>query len=382
MMDSQLFLTEMRERMRIVYVLTSLGMGGAERQALALAGRMAERGHKVSVLVLRPSVPEQWPTGLEVVHLAMRKTPASVWKGLLEGRRFLRKFQPDLLHSHSFHANLMARLLKILVPKPAVLSTVHNVYEGGWPRMQVYRLTDELSRRTAFVCEAAATRFVELKAVPKDKCVVMTNGIDTAEFTPDQARRARMREQMGVGDEFVWLTAGRFVKAKDYPNLLRAFVRVLTVHPNVKLWVAGESTVGEAGRLYNMSAIRGLGDSVRWLGLRRDMPALLDAADGFVMASAWEGLSLAVAEAMAMEKPVVATDVGGTRELMGDSGVMVPPKAPDALAEAMMEVMGRTAEERHRLGVAERERICQSFNIDTKADEWEALYLTVVESKR
>jgi len=89
-----------------------------------------------------------------------------------------------------------------------------------------------------------------------------------------------------------------------------------------------------------------------------------------------------VAEAMAMEKPVVATDVGGTRELMGDSGVMVPPKAPDALAEAMMEVMGRTAEERHRLGVAERERICQSFNIDTKADEWEALYLTVVESKR
>jgi glycosyltransferase involved in cell wall biosynthesis len=365
--------------MRIVYVLTSLGMGGAERQALGQAERMAERGHTVALLVLRPRLAEEWPTGMRVICLGIRKTPFSVLKGLAQGRNFLLEFQPELLHSHSFHANIAARLLKVLVPKTKVLSSVHNVYEGGWMRMQAYRLTDGLSRRTTTVCEAAARRFVRLKAFPQDKCVVVANGIETAEFVPDQRRRARIREQMGVAGEFVWMTAGRVVQAKDYPNLLRAFARVLAIHPDAQLWVAGASTAAEAERLQMMSAIRGLGDAVRWLGLRRDLPALLDAADGFVLASAWEGMPLAVGEAMAMEKPVVATDAGGTRELLGDAGVIVPSRAPDALADAMLEMMHRTPGAQHALGRAERQRICLKFNMETKTDEWEALYRTVLE---
>jgi glycosyltransferase involved in cell wall biosynthesis len=122
-----------------------------------------------------------------------------------------------------------------------------------------------------------------------------------------------------------------------------------------------------------------LGASVFWLGLRRDMPALLDAADGFVLASAWEGMPLAVGEAMAMEKPVVATDVGGVRELLGETGAIVPAKSPEALAEAMVELMRSTLEERHALGHAARERIATHFSIDAKADEWEALYRTIAQ---
>lgn len=363
-------------------MLTSLGMGGAERQALSQAERMAERGHKVAVLALRPRLAEEWPTRLEVIYLDMRRAPFSALRGLAQARRFLLEFKPELLHGHSFHANFVARLLKVLIPGTAVLSTVHNVYEGGWLRMLAYRLTDRLSLRTTAVCGAAARRFVHLKAVPQHKCVVMANGIETAELTPDQGRRARIREQMGVRDEFVWITAGRIVRAKDYPNLLRAFARVLAIHPDVQLWVAGASTAAEAERLHKMSVIRGLGDAVRWLGLRRDMPALLDAADGFVLASAWEGMSLALGEAMAMEKPVVATDVGGTRELVGESGAIVPARSPDAMAMAMLDVMQRSQEDRHTLGCAERRRICLNFSMDTRADEWEALYRTLLECNR
>jgi glycosyltransferase involved in cell wall biosynthesis len=364
--------------MRIVYVLTSLGMGGAERQALAQAQRMAERGHTVAILVLRSRLDEEWPTRLDTLYLNMRKTSFSFLKGLMEARRFLLEFKPDLLHSHSFHANIAARLLKILVPGTVVLSTVHNVYEGGWLRMLAYRLTDRLSRLTTTVCQAAASRFVRLKAVPQEKCVVMANGIETAEFAPDRERRARIREQMGVNGNFIWMTAGRVVEAKDYPNLLRAFARVLAAHPEVELWVAGASTAEETQRVHDMSAIRGMGGSVRWLGLRHDLPALLDGADGFVLASAWEGMPLAVGEAMAMETPVVATDVGGTRELVGDAGAVVPSKAPDALAVAMLDLMHRTPEDRRTQGLVERQRICRNFNMDTKADEWEALYRTVL----
>jgi glycosyltransferase involved in cell wall biosynthesis len=366
--------------MRIVYVLTSLGMGGAERVVLALAGRMAQRGHTVALLVLRPPVAEQWPTALPVVHLEMRRSPPSVLMGFERGRRFLREFHPDLLHSHSFHANLAARLLNGLGPQQ-VVSTVHNVYEGGWARMLAYRLTDGLACRTAFVSQAVADRFVRLKAVPLRKCVVLTNGIDAAEFAPSAERREAMRAEMGANAGFIWLTAGRIAPAKDYPNLLRAFALVRASRADARLWIAGEASGGESSKVRGLAAELGLQESIRWLGLRRDLPALLDAADGFVLASAWEGMPLALGEAMAMQKPVVATDVGGVREFVGDAGAMVPPKDPGALACAMLEQMLSAPQDRRALGLTARARIQGSFNMDAKADEWEALYRTILKGQ-
>jgi glycogen synthase len=155
--------------MRIVYVLTSLGMGGAERQVLALATRMAERGDTITLMVLRPQLMDEWPTELNVFRLDMRRNLFSVMAGLLRGRQFLRSFRPDIVHSHSFHANIIARLLKLLLPSMVVVSTIHNVYEGGSVRMLVYRLTDGLSRCTTAVSKAAADRFVQLRAVPRSR---------------------------------------------------------------------------------------------------------------------------------------------------------------------------------------------------------------------
>jgi glycosyltransferase involved in cell wall biosynthesis len=190
-------------------------------------------------MVLRPRLDEEWPTTLDVLHLDMRKSPIGAIKALLRGRGFLSDFHPDLVHSHSFHANIFARLLKVLVPAPVVVSTVHNVYEGGRSRMLAYRLTDGLSRRTAAVSAAVADRFVRMGAVPKRKIVVVMNGIDPVEFAPDAERRATARTAMGVGEEFVWLTAGRIAPAKDYPNLLRAFALVRAARPEAQLWIAG-----------------------------------------------------------------------------------------------------------------------------------------------
>jgi glycosyltransferase involved in cell wall biosynthesis len=208
---------------------------------------------------------------------------------------------------------------------------------------------------------------------------VLRQGIDIVEFSPSAERRAHMRTGMGARGEFIWLTAGRIVPAKDYPNLLRAFARVRAACSDAQLRIAGEAAGQEASKVRALAADLGLDDSVRWLGLRRDLPALLDAADGFVLASAWEGMPLAVGEAMAMEKPVVATDVGGVRELVEESGIVVPPGDSEALAGAMLNIMQRPPEDRHTLGRAARERIQSSFSMDTRADEWEALYRTILE---
>jgi glycosyltransferase involved in cell wall biosynthesis len=365
---------KVRTGMRIAYVLTSLGVGGAERQVLMLAERMKARGHAVLLVVLLPRQPEEWPTTLDLVHLDMRKTAASFIAGIWKAHRVLRAFQPDLIHSHTFPANLTARLLRLLHPATPLISTIHNVYEGRWPRMLAYRLTDPLSRRTTAVSQAAADRFVRIKAVPARKCSVLTNGIDTAEFTPDAERRARVRQQMGARGEFVWLAAGRIMPAKGYPNLLRAFSQVRATIPAARLWIAGEAYGAEAEAVRTLAAELGLDIYVRWLGLRRDMPALLDAADGFVLASVWEGMPLVVGEAMAMETPVVATDVGGVRELTGGCGVLVPARNPERLAQAMLNAMRTAPETCLAHGRAARERIESLFSIDVRADEWEALY--------
>ena len=370
--------------MRIVYVLTSLGIGGAERQVLALAARMADRGHDVAILVLRPRTEKEWPTTLRVVSLNMSKTPFSVWRSFMAGRRFLADFRPEIIHGHGFHANLVARLLKLVFSGPVVLSTIHNVYEGGWYRMLAYRLTDGLSHNTTAVSHAAADRFIRCGAVPAHKCVVVPNSFDPAEFEPQPGQSALVRAQLcglnsPVSHPFVWLAAGRIATAKDYPNLLRAFAMVRATRPDARLWIAGEGGHELTQALRALSSELGLTDSLSWLGLRRDLPALLDAADAFVQSSAWEGMPLAIGEAMCMEKPVVATNVGGVSELLGEDGMLVPPRYPQMLAEAMLGLMEKSAWVRQALGRAARQRIERNFNWEGRIVAWQALYVNALQ---
>jgi glycosyltransferase involved in cell wall biosynthesis len=366
---------------RILYILTSLGVGGAERQVIAVAERMAARGHSVAFVVLKHAE-EECPIKLPVLRLNLRKTPLGVLRGLRFAHKFLLLFRPDILHSHTFPANIFARLLRIALyikvnmggTVPVVINTIHNVYEGGWHRMLLYRLTGAQADAVTAVSAAAAERFIQLGAVYRSKISVLTNGIDIASFTPDNKTRRSKRAETQAGGAFVWLAVGRIVPAKDYPNLLCAFAQVRRVHATAALWIAGEgsvdSLVDDSNEHDQMKAV-----NVQWLGLRRDIPSLLAAADGYVLSSAWEGMPLAVGEAMAMEKPVVATDVGGVRELVGDAGIVVPPADSEALANAMLELMAMTEKQRKEMGRAARERIKQHFSIETKAEEWEQMYL-------
>lgn len=358
-------------------MLTSLGVGGAERQALALAERMRERGHGVAVFTLRPQLAQEWPTSLPVFRLGMRKDPLTVLAATVRGRRYLRDLAPDVLHSHSFHSNIFARCMKCIYPRMAVVSTIHNVHEGGRMRMLAYRLTDGLCAQTTAVSAAVAERFQTLKAVPRSRCAVVENAIDVAAFMPDPVRRARMRDAMHAGTGFIWLAAGRIAPAKDYPHLLRAFARVCATHPGAQLWIAGEGTAGAVAALRSLARELGIDGGVQCLGLRRDLDALLDAADGFVLSSAWEGMPLALAEAMAMEKPVVATDVGGVRELVGETGILVPARDPAGLARAMDATMRAAEPARRAQGRAARARIEACFSLDARADAWEAIYRSV-----
>jgi glycosyltransferase involved in cell wall biosynthesis len=360
--------------MRIAYMLSSLGFGGAERQVVGLAERMAARGHQVLLIVLRHRAEHVWPADVPVVYLDMSKSLTGVMIGLVRGRRALVDFRPDLVHSHTFPANMAARLLRASGASPRTLSTIHNVYEGGWHRTFAYRITDGLAIHTTAVSQAVANRCIETGAVARYKCSVLTNGIDVVLFAKDGGRREAMRAEINAGSNFIWLAAGRITAAKDYPNLLRAFARVRAAIPQTRLWVAGEGKNLEEERVRNLAIDERLMEHIDWLGLRDDMPAVFDGADAFVLSSVWEGMPLVVGEAMAMEKPVVATDVGGVREMMGDAGDVVPPRDPDRLAQAMLRIMRTKLDERAIMVKAARQRICSCFDLEAKVDEWETLY--------
>ena len=168
---------------------------------------------------------------------------------------------------------------------------------------------------------------------------------------------------------------------KLYPQVW-AFVMIIQDGHEAQLLVAGQGPLLE--NLQRQSVNLDIYDRVVFLGLRRDIPSLLDAADGYVLSSAWEGLPNAVMEAMAAAKPVVATNVGGVPELVkeGETGFIAPPRNPEALAQAMEKMMALPQEKRLEMGKAGRTYIEANYSLEHVVDQWVALYKELLTKRR
>ncbi len=280
------------------------------------------------------------------------------------------------------HANLLTRLCRLFSRVPVLISSARSICEGGRFREWAYRLTDSLCDLTTQVCRPGAERYIQRGLTPAHKMLYIPNGIETDQFAPDPAIRATVRRQLEVEQAFVWIAVGRLEPQKDYPNLIRAMRRVVSdAHSSTRLLIAGQGPLHEI--IERQIADLELAKNVRLLGVRTDIPQLLNAADGFVLASAWEGLSIALLEAAATALPIVATDVGGNSEIVidGETGFLVPPRNPDALAEAMLRLMNLPPEQRLAMGQAGRSHTMANFDMERIVDRWEQLYLQLLERK-
>jgi glycosyltransferase involved in cell wall biosynthesis len=279
----------------------------------------------------------------------------------------LRRMRPQIVHCHMFHANMLGRLLRLVMPFPALISTLHSAAESKRSTGRVrhrdvlYRLTDRLSDATVAVSQAVAARHLSANAA---RCIeVIPNGVDTETFRPDKAVREHLRRGFGLEKEFVWLAAGRLMWKKNYPALLRAFSDL------------GAGVLLIAGSGPDEAALRALATPrVRFLGERRDLPALMNAADGFVLSSVVEGLPVALLEAAATGLPAVSTDVGGVREV--GAGLVV---APADLPRAMASLTHMPEDKRRALGEAARRRVVDHYSIDAVVSQWETLYRRLTE---
>jgi len=373
-----------KHKMKVIFIITGLAYGGAETQLVNLAIRLKERGWDVRVVSMLP--PQAFTEELKEVGIPL--TTLNMRRGVADSRavfrlvKILREWQPDIVHSHMVHANLLARITRLLVPIPVLICTAHNTYEGGRHREIFYRFTDFLCDLTTQVSWAGLERYVQVGAVSERKIRYIPNGIDINRFMPCQETRNRIRDKLDLKDFFVWLAVGRFHVQKDYPNLLHALSRVTGKFNNMLLLIAGDGPLRPD--MEELTKKLGLDERVRFLGICHNVPELMNAADAFVLSSRWEGFGLVLVEAMACQLPVVATDSGGPREILngGTLGFLVPPGDSEALAAAMMKMMSLPEAERRAMGRAGRAHIEANYSLERVVDQWEALYRELLTKKR
>ena len=280
------------------------------------------------------------------------------------------------------HANLLARAVRPMAPVPALISTIHSINDGGRLRMAAYRLTSGLVDRVTIISRLAADRYIAIGAVPPQRLEVVPNAVDTDRFRQLPLARAAIRRELGVGDEFVWLAVGRFEEAKDYPTMIAAFAQLAADRPDVPASARGEGiAAGRGGEPCPGGWSRRPGAV---LGVRRDIPALMSAADSYLLSSAWEGMPVVLLEAAAAELPIVATRVGGVPEVVDDgkTGLLVPAGDSEGLAAAMKKIEELAPEARAAMGARGRVLVEERYGTGRVMEMWDRIYSAVAPASR
>ncbi len=340
-------------RIRVLEVIPTLKRAGAENMVATLA-RLLDRDRFETEIVslydafasgLEPALDQ---AGIRVRHLGKRTGfDPRMYPRLSEVRD---EFRPHLVHTHSY---VLRYTLPVFARRGiAMVHTVHNLAEkeADWLGRVIHRYAFRHGVTPVAIAGEVAR---SVRAVYGIEPETIANGIDTKAFERPEAR-ARWRESNGFSpDDVLIVSAARLEPQKNPLALIEAFATVTSAEPNCRLLMAGAGTLLDAAR--ERSAQLGIEGSVHFLGVREDMPELLNACDVFALASDWEGHPLSIMEAMAAGLPVVATAVGGVPEIVanGITGLLVSPGDVAALAEALLWLV-RNPERRAGMGATAR----------------------------
>jgi glycosyltransferase involved in cell wall biosynthesis len=340
---------------------------------------------------------EHWPcavfeengTGVQGTRVAVprRTLGARHLRGLPVAVATLAKMLRDtpsirVVHTQLFAADTVGRVGGMLCGR-AVISTVQaSIYEpesglySRW-RHEVDRVTARVAARVVAVSEYVRQSVHRRLDVPLDRIVVIHNTVDTERVRPDARRRMEARAALGLADAtFAWLTVGRLHPAKGLADLLDAFAGASPSRRDAVLLIAGRGP--QLAELEARARDLNVAERVRFLGERGDVVSLLDATDGFAFPSYSEGLPVSLLEAMAMEKPCVASRIGPHEEVITDDecGRLIAPRDSASLAAAMTAIQDDPGIAR-RLGSAGRRRVEAGFEARRGARSLMDLYATL-----
>jgi len=350
---------------RVLHVVHSLDPGGAERLVIEMIRGMRSRAD-FSVCCLDRSgewVSEVQALGVPVWTIGRRPGfQPIVGKKIAE---IAKADRMDVLHCHQYTPFVYGSLARLFHPQLSVVFTEHGRLADSrisWKRKMSNRILRRFPIRTVAVCEDLRRQMIE-EGFSKPAIEVVYNGIRMGP-SPEHGQREEARRLLNVhaGDAIIG-TVARLDEVKDIPTLLRAHASLLERRPEAKLFIVGDGPERES--LQYLSSSLATAPSVRFLGHREDVRDLLPGFDVYVNSSKYEGVSLAIVEAMAARLAVVATHIGGTPEVVvdGTTGLLVPPGDESALAAAIESLL-RDRDRAQRFGAAGRERAEKLFDFD------------------
>ncbi len=322
--------------MKILYVITQLGVGGAEVVLVSMAHKMIELGHQVEIVSLLNINKQEFKKEINVHILDLKNHPL---KSSIKFGQIIRKFNPDVVHSHCLHANIITRIYRLFYSMKKLVTTAHNTYEGQGLVMSIFKHTNFLSDIITNVSRDAVNAFEKNKYIKLNQMKVMFNVIDINKFKFSASLREIYRNKFNIGsDELILIAVGSMKDSKDYPNLLKA-IKLLKEKQShrFRLFIVGDGLL-----LKDMKSLAfqlKLDEDVFFLGNRNDVGALLSMADIFILSSKHEGLPTVLVEAAMSQNVIVSTDCGGIDDLLPTRENIVTTNDPDALANKVFEVM-------------------------------------------
>lgn len=373
---------------KVVFLIRDLNYGGAQRQLVTLVKGMNRELFDITLLYFYPGgalAKELANTGIPAICLEKRQR----WDvfGFL-GRliRHLKQIKPDVLHGYLGESNLVTIFVKPFFPS---IRTVWGIRESdtdpslyGWLGRLLAKITPILSRFADLIIinsHAGKKHHVNLGYYP-EKMVVIPNGLDIERFQPNPEAGAKLRSEWGISQDTMLIgLVARLDPMKDHPNFLQAAALMLEKRPDICFVCVGTGPEEYGRELYKLTANLGIAEKVIWAGPRADMPAVYNAFDIACSSSAYgEGFANVIGEAMACGVPCVVTDVGDSKSIVGDTGLVVTSKNPQALCDAWLQLLNM---DRSALAIMARKRVVENFTTQNLYERTENSLQNIVKNR-
>ena len=368
--------------MRILYVIDNLEFGGGERVFLQLASSLKDR-HRIYVAANNDGKLAQELQNLKIELIPIDMTRRFACKPIRQISRIVRKKKIDIVHSQGARADFFARIGARTARSPKIVCTVAMPLEGfdvGSLRKKVYSLLDCFSshfvQRFVVVSDALEKSLTVGRGIAAWRVVRIYNGIEVEKYCPGIAE-TDLRSQWGIDPAAPLIGAiGRMVWQKGFQYLVEAAAQILRHTPRARFVLVGEGPLRQD--LKGLARKLKIDNGITFTGFRSDIRSILSAVDIVAAPSLLEGFPMATLEAMAMAKPVVATQIQGITEQISDGkeGILVPPKDAGALAAAILKLIKDKALST-AVGLAARSKVERSFAIGKMVQETEKLYLSL-----
>lgn len=377
---------------RLLYVTTGLSTGGAEVMMLKVLSRLDRNRFEPSVISLkRPGEIAERIAALGIPVDSLDMVPQQIGPtAIAKLVRNLRVLRPHLVHTWLYHADLVGGLAARLVGVPSVIWSIRtstiDKRETSLSTQMVVRACAKLAKWVpdrVLSCSSAARDLHVAMGYPEAKITVVPNGFDIGQFRPSPEARASVRSELGIegGVPLVGLI-GRYHPQKNFSGFCEAAGHVLRTVPNARFVLAGSGVDGKNTQLQQLLLSNGISSAVHLLGLRADTSRIMAALDVYVSASSFgEAFPNVIGEAMACGVPCVATDVGDSAFIIGETGAKVSSGRSIELAAAVIELLRAPQSYRTNLGKLARERIAGRFEIGAIVRQYEDLYEQVCAEK-